>query len=467
MCKIFIAAMLALALLAPAQTVDRTKPPQTAPIPAYKPPPIQEAQLGNGLQVVMVQDPRFPLVSVRLIFMAGMKYDPPELPGLAETAGSLLTEGTKSRTSRQIAEELATIGGSLTSNTEADGLNLSGYALSEGLPNLLELLADVSINANFPEDEIALRKQNRKQGLLSQMSDPAFLGSQRFNAVVYGRHPYSHVAPTMASLDKMDRKTLVAFRDTWLTPNNAVLILIGKLPPRIETMKLIDDRFGGWQKKEVPAAPKAALPPPKRQLVLVDRPGSVQADIHVGRLAVTRANPEYYPLLVGNVILGGGSSSRLFLDIREKRGFAYDAHTEMRPYKDAGTIAAVTQVRNEVLEEALPAVLQHLEQMGKERVSADELSDTKNFLSGTFLLRLETQNGLASQLATIRLNGLPNDYLEKYTARLRAVEPDQVLAASRKYIVPENSAIVVVGDASKIAKILEKFGTVTVTKAQP
>src|SRR3989442_5685078 len=149
----------------------------------------------------------------------------------------------------------------------------------------------------------------------------------------------------------------------------------------------------------------------------------------------------------------------MFLDVREKRGFDYDANTEMRPYKDAGTIAAVTQVRNEVMEEALPAVLQHLEQMGKERVSADELSDTKNFLSGTFLLRLETQSGLASQLATIRLNGLPNDYLEKYTARLRAVEPDQVLAASRKYIVPENSAIVVVGDASKIAKILEKFWT--------
>ena len=465
--RIQLMGALALAALAPAQTIDRTKPPQTGPIPDYKLPPVQESQLPNGMQVVMVEDPRFPLVTVRLLFKAGTKNDLPELPGLAETVGALLPEGTKTRSSRQIAEELAAIGGALTSNTEHDGLTLSGYALSESLPKLIELLADVAINANFPEDEIALRKQNRKQALLAQMANPAFLGNQRFMAVVFGSHPYSHVVPTMASLDKMNRNTLVAFRDTWLAPNNAVLILIGKLPPRADTLKLIEDPFRSWERKELPAAAKATPPAPKRQLILVDRPGSVQADIHIGRLALTRANPEYYPLLLGNVILGGGSSSRLFTDIREKRGFAYDAHTELRPYREAGADVAVTQVRNEVVDQALAAVLEHLDRIAKERVSANELSDSKNFLSGTFLFRLETQNGLASQLATMRLMGLPNDYLEKYTARIRAVDADQVLAAAKKYIAPGNSSIVVVGEAAKIGKALEKFGTVSVTKAQP
>ena len=201
------------------------------------------------------------------------------------------------------------------------------------------------------------------------------------------------------------------------------------------------------------AAPAEALFPQAAQLVLVDRPGSVQADIHIGRLAVTRTSPEYYPLLVGRMILGGGSSSRMFINIREKEGLrlrrAWRAESAQ---SDGGTFAAVTQVRNEVVEPALKAVIAELERMEKERVSAEELSNAKNLSSGSFLLRLETQNALADQFVMMRNIGLPNDYLEKFTDRVRAVEPDQILAAAQKYMAPDNAVIVVVGDASKIGK---------------
>jgi predicted Zn-dependent peptidase len=199
---------------------------------------------------------------------------------------------------------------------------------------------------------------------------------------------------------------------------------------------------------------------------LVDRPGSVQADIHIGRLAVTRTDPDYYPLLVGNAILGGGASSRLFIDVREKQGFAYDAHSELDRRKDAGAVAAVTQVRNEVVEPAMEAVLGHLSGMAKAPVSADELSNVKNYISGTFLLSLETQASLADQLDLVKTMGLPADYLQMFTTRVRSVEPDQIQAAARKFLAPDNSAIVVVGDASKIETPLEKFGTVEVEKAK-
>jgi predicted Zn-dependent peptidase len=206
-------------------------------------------------------------------------------------------------------------------------------------------------------------------------------------------------------------------------------------------------------------------PAPKRQIVLVDRPGSVQADIHVGRLAPTKLTPDYFPLMVGNAVLGSGTNSRMFKDIREKEGFAYDAHSQYDTHRDAGDFEAVTQVRNDVIEPALKAVLAELDRMSGAQVAAEELTGVKNFISGMYLLRLETQDGLATQLSNMKVLGLPNDYLETYTTKVRSVEPDQILAAAKKYIAPGQAAIVVVGDASKIGDTLKKFGEVTVTKA--
>ena len=229
---------------------------------------------------------------------------------------------------------------------------------------------------------------------------------------------------------------------------------------------MVRERFGAWQQKPAPQPPAARFPESKRQLVLVDRPGSVQADIHIGRLSATRTDPGYYPLLVGNAILGGGANSRLFNDVREKRGYAYDAHSELDRRKDTGVAAAVTQVRNEVVEPALEAVFSNLVEMGKTPVTAVELSDAKNYISGVFVMSLETQAGVADQIDLVKTMGLPNDYLEAFTQHVRSVEPDQIQAAVKKYFSPDQATIVVVGDASKIEKPLEKFGGVTVEKAK-
>src|SRR4051812_44241114 len=149
------------ALALTAQTVDRTKPPQTPPIPGYKLPPVFETKLPNGLGVVVVEDARFPLVTVRLNFQAGSKFDPKDLPGLAEATAALLTEGTKSRSARQISEETDDLGGTLGASAGADSMTVSGNGLAENLTRLLTLVADVSRNATFPQDEVDLHKQNR------------------------------------------------------------------------------------------------------------------------------------------------------------------------------------------------------------------------------------------------------------------------------------------------------------------
>jgi len=449
-----------------AQTIDRTKPPETPPIPAYKMPPIHETKLPNGLTVVLVEDPRFPLVTVRLSFQAGSKFDPKELPGLSGMVAGLLTQGTKTRSFRDIGEELASIGGSLDGHSSPDVLTVGGNVLAENLPKLLELLADVALNASFPENEVQLRKQNRKQALLAQHSQPAFLASEKFDELVFGDHPYRYIAPTMESIDRMDQKSMFEFHDSHLVPNNAVLVMLGKLPARNATLNLAREKFGSWKEGPAPAPPAKDFPASKKQIVLLDRPGSVQADIHIGRLAVTRTDPDYFPLFVGNAILGGGASSRLFNDVREEKGFAYDVHSELDRRKDAGVALAVTQVRNDVVGPAMDAVLGHLERIGNAPVTAAELTDAKNYMSGVFLISLETQSGLADQVDLMKSMGLPDDYLEKFTAHVRSVEPDQIQAAAKKYFAPDQATIVVVGDASKIGKPLEKFGTVQVEKAK-
>ena len=448
-----------------AQTVDRTKAPPSPPIPGYKLPPVFETKLPNGLNLVVVEDARFPLVTARLIFQAGSKYDPQDMPGLAEAVASLLNEGTRTRTSRQISEESDALGGSIGAAAGPDALTVSGSALAENLAPMLGLMADISIAATFPADEVKLHRQNRMQELESQRSQPGFLAEVKMAQVVFGSSPYAHIGPTMESIRKLDTATLAKFRDAWLIPNNATMVLLGKLPPREALLKTVTQLFGEWKRKPAPAAPKVDLPAPKRQIVLVDRPGSVQADIHVGRLAPTRIAPDFFPLMVGTNILGGGANSRMFKDIRERDGFAYDAHAGYATDREAAMFAAVTEVRNEVIEPAMKDVLDELDRMATKPVAAEELTNTKNYMAGLYLLRLETQDGLAAQIGNMKALGLPNDYLETYTTRVRSVEPEQILAAARKYMAPGQAAIVVVGDASKIGDTLKKFGEVTVVKA--
>jgi zinc protease len=453
-----------LALPLAAQTIDRTKAPASPPARAYKLPPVSETKLPNGLTVILAEDARFPLVTMRLVFLAGNKRDPQDIPGLAASLASMLMQGTKTRTYQQIAEELDSLGGVLNASTGADSLTVDGSVLAESAVKMLALISDVSHNATFPENELNLHKQNRKQTLNVQHSQPGYLATEEYRKLLFGDAPYGHVGPTTAAIDKIDRTALTDFRDTFLVPNNAFLILVGKLPARAQILKAISDQFGAWQEKPVPAysAPKA--PAPKRQLVLVDRPGSVQADMRMGMVSATYNDVNFFPETVGTLIEGGGPNSRLFLDIREKRGYAYDVHTELLGLTDAGTLSVVTQVRNDVVADALQGILDHLDRMAKEPVGKQELTDSKSYANGVFLLGLEPQRGLADRLAQIQVMNLPKDYLETYTARIDSVEPDQIESMAKKYMAPDNDAIVVVGDASKIQQSLEKIGTFEVVK---
>ncbi|MDP9054790.1 MAG: insulinase family protein [Acidobacteriota bacterium] len=447
-----------------AQKVDLSKSPVSREARSYKLPPVTESKLPNGLTVMVAEDSRFPLVSARLVFFAGNKRDPAEVPGLAASVAAMLLQGTSLRTYQQMARELDGLGGTLAANTGADSLNIEASVLAENVDKMLALMADVSRNAIFPAAELDLHKQNRKQTLAVQHSQPATLANEEFRKLLFGDTPYAHIGPTTQSIDKLDRKTLQDFRDLYLVPDNAILILVGKLPSRRQLSRMVTREFGSWQEKKVPPFEAPKTPAPRRELVLVDRPGSVQADMRLGKIGGSWNDPDYFPEYVGSIIEGGGPNSRLFLDIREKRGYAYDVHTEVSALADAGVMATVTQVRNEVAAEALQGILEHLDRMAKEPVQSEELRDAKNYANGVFLLGLEPQRGLADRLVQIRVMNLPKNFLETYTAKINSVEPEQIENAARKYMATDNDAIVVVGDAAALQKPLERFGAVEMVK---
>jgi zinc protease len=447
-----------------AQTADLSKPPASRDPRPYKLPPVTETKLPNGLTVLTAEDGRFPIVTSRLVFFAGNKRDPQNIPGLAAAVASMLTQGTTRLTYQRLAEQLDSLGGTMSATTGADSLNVEASVLAENEGKVLGLMADIARNAVFPSAEVALYLQNRKQTLNVQHSQPPYMANEEYRKVLFGDTPYAHVGPTTESIDKMDRKALMDYRDTYLVPNNAILILVGKLGPRPQLMKTITDEFGSWDAKKVPAYVAPKSPEGKRELVLIDRPGSVQADMRLGRIAATYNDPDYFPENVGSIIVGGGTNSRLFLDIREKRGFAYDVHTEIGALADAATFSAVTQVRNEVVTDALQGILDHLDRMAKEPVDKQELTDAKSYANGVFLMSMEPQRGLADRLVQMKVMNQPKNYLETYTTKINSVEPDQIQKAAKKYMATDYDAIVVVGDAAAIQKSLEKFGTVRVVK---
>jgi zinc protease len=448
------------------RTADLSKPPVSRDPRPYKLPPVFETKLPNGLTVLLAEDTRFPLVTARLVFLAGNKRDPKDIPGLAASLAAMLMQGTTTRTYQRIAEELDSLGGTLTAATGADALTVEASVLTENTGKMLALMSDISHNAVFPAGELNLHKQNRKQTLMVQHSQPAYVANEEYRKVLFGDTPYAHIGPTMESIDKIDQKSLEDFRNTFLVPNNAYLILVGKLPARAQILRTITDQFGMWQQKNVPAYDSPKPPEPKRELVLIDRPGSVQADMRMGKIAATFKDPDYFPENVASIIEGGGPNSRLFLDIREKRGYAYDVHTELGALADAATLSAVTQVRNEVAADALQGILDQLDRMAKEPVEGQELTEAKSYANGVFLLGMEPQRGLADRLVQMKIMDLPKNYLETYTTKINSVEPDQIESAAKKYMATGNDAIVVVGDASAIEKPLEKFGTIRVVKPE-
>lgn len=444
----------------------RANPPQLPPPRPFKMPTIKTFKLSNGLEVQLLEDHRFPFTSINFGFRTGSSQEPVEKSGVAEFTAGLLTDGTETKSSKEIASQVEYIGGALRSSTDLDYGLLSGSCLSPYADKLLDIMQDILLHPSFPQDELALKKANAIQALTMKRSEPDFLIEERFSKVVFGDHPYSVVSPSEADINKLTRNDLIDYHAKHYLPNNAVLILVGDFQAD-KIQDVLEQKFGKiWQPSKVPSVESARIPQQKgRHIYLVDRPGSVQTSIKVGNLGVKRNDPAYFAMLVTNQILGGTAHARLFLNIREDKGYTYGAYSKLAPRKAAGSFFAEADVRTEVTSPSLQEFLSELERMRKTPVKEEEIKAAKNYLAGSFQLGLETQGGIAQRLLEKKLFDLPDDYLETYADKVMSVSIDDVQKAAAQMIDTDNLVICAVGDAAKIKKDLTNFAPVDVYNA--
>jgi zinc protease len=440
------------------ETFRSQAPPPLAPRPIVIPAP-RETALPNGLSIVVVEDSRLPLVNYRLAFRVGSAFDPPALPGLTDLLAGLLPEGTASKTSREIAEEVARIGASLSAGANSDYTIVAASALSQFNERILDLMAEVVLQPSFPENEVELAKQNTKESLRQQRAQPSFLASEMVSRVMFGDHPYATVAPTPESIDRSSRDEFVRFHRTNFVPNNAVFIVVGDVNYD-EIVGRVGSLFSTWERGEdlvtnFPSPPVRT----KRTAYVVDRHGSAQSNIVIANRGIIRTSPDYFPMLLMHTVLGANASSRLFMNLREEKGYTYGAYTNLDARRTAGSFRATAEVRTPVTGDSLKEFFYELERIGNEPVSAKEMSDAKSYLTGVFPIRLETQEGLTDQLVQIKMLNLPIDYLEQYRDRVQAVTVEEIQRVAKTYVKPDEAAIVVVGDGTAVLEQIQPYAT--------
>ncbi len=424
-------------------------PEPLKPIAFNVPKPV-EIELKNGLRVVYIEDKGLPMVSYRLAFQQGDINDPADSIGINSAVAGLLNEGTRTRTSKQIAEEIERLGASINVSSSSDNTVISGSALSLYSYDVLKLMADMVLNPIFPEGELKLFKDNTIEGLKLQRSESGFLADEQTNKILYGDHPYAIISPKAVDVTSLTREKLVNHHKSSFTPNKAILIAVGDID-RKDLMNQVEDLFGKWESKPIP---KIKFPnPPERTektITIVDRPGSAQSNIVLANLAIDQSNPDYFPVLVMNQVLGGGASARLFMNLREEKGYTYGAYSRFNTNRFAGDFEANSEVRTPVTGDSLKEFFFELNRIRKDEVNNSELQDAKNYLIGTFPIRAETQGGLVNLILRQQLYGLPVDYLQTYREKINNVTPADLKRVANKYLQPEKIAMVIVGDAGEI-----------------
>ena len=427
-------------------------PPRPIAIPAPR-----ETVLANGLTIVVVEDHRLPLVSYRLAFRVGTAFDPPQIPGLTDLLAGLLPEGTESRNSREIAEAVARMGASLSAGANSDYTIVAASALSQFNDQILDLMAEVVLQPSFPENEVELAKQNTKESLRQQRAQPSFLASEMVSRVMFGEHPYAIVAPTPESIDRSSRDEFVKFHRRNFVPNNAVFIVVGNVQYKQIVTKL-ESLFSTWERgaelvTNFPSPPVRT----KRTAYLVDRRGSAQSNIVIANSGIVRTSPDYFPMLLMHTVLGANASSRLFMNLREDKGYTYGAYTNLDARRTAGTFRATAEVRTPVTGDSLKEFFYELNRVRTDVVSEKEISDAKSYLTGVFPIRLETQEGLTDQLVQIKMLELPVDYLQHYRDRVQAVTVSEIQRVANKYVKPDEAAVIVVGDGSQVLDQIKPY----------
>ena len=431
-----------------------------------------ERQLSNGLRLLILESHRSPSVSLTIQVPSSHLRDPEGLPGLAEATAAMMMMGTPPRTARQISEQLADIGATVSfgggggfggrggGGAAAGRATITVNALSENFDAALEIMSDILLHASFPADEFTRWKNRQRSQLEQQRTNPTTLSSDALMKVLYPADARGITRLTAASLDKLTREALIEHHKRYFVPAGQLAGISGDITARDAVAKL-EKYLAAWKGGPV-AEPKLAINPPiaEKKVYLISRPGSVQTDLTLANRAIDRTSPDYIACMVMNQVLGSGPAARLLRIIREEKGYTYGVISRFDATRVNQHFLSSMSVRTEVTEPALTDLLKEFKEIRDVPVPKEELEGARRTLVASFALGLENPAQVLQRWMQQREYGLPADYWDTYTDKVMAVTAADVMRVAKQYVPYDNVQIIAVGDGAKIRDALKKFGPV-------
>ena len=447
-----------------AQTVS---PPPAGTLRPYVFPAVEEFRLGNGLRVILVQKHTLPVVEGRLLLDAGAMREPAAKNGLAALTGSLLSEGTGSMTGAEIARAMDALGAQYSTFANFSAANIDVVALKTVFPDALALAAKTVIAPSFPVGELSRVKNQSLAAYQLVHARTAGLASDAFVRAAFDSvAPFSRPASgTPSTIGPLTRDEVINWHRTMYAPSAATLLLVGALTPA-EARSIAQQAYGSWTVTRAALVPveNPIRPSSGTRVILVDRPGSVQSSIVLGQAGFRATDPDYLNMVALNHVLGGGFSSRINLNLREKHGYTYGAQSTLDLRPGTGAFRISSDVRTSATDSALVEAINEYRRVASEPIPAQELQGAVNNLVSAFPNGVQSVQGLTGRIQQLIVWGLPVNFYATYREKLAVITPDDVRSAAANRLTPNNVIVVVAGDLSKIEAPIRarNFGTVEV-----
>lgn len=433
--------------------IDRSKQPEAGPAPTINLSKPETFTLDNGLKVLVVENHKLPRVSMTLT-MDNPPSSQGEKAGVTGLMGSMLGKGTREIPKDEFNEEIDYLGASINFFSRGASAN----TLSKYFPRVMELMVKGALDPNFTEEEFQTEKERTLENLRSSEKDVSANARRVSSALTYGKdHPYGEFS-TEETINNISLEDVKNHYQNYFVPQNAYLVVVGDVQTG-EVERMVRQHFSNWKKSSLPAT---NLPEPKNvaqtQVNFVDFPNAVQSEVQVtNTIKLQKGDPDYFPVLIANKILGGGGEARLFLNLREDKGYTYGAYSSTGDDKYVSRFVASASVRNAVTDSAVVAFLDELYKIRNEKVSAEELKNAKAKYTGDFVLALERPSTVAQYALNIETDELPDDFYETYLKKINDVTVEDVQRVARKYYLADNARIIVVGKGSEVAESLENL----------
>ena len=455
--KSILCFLAAVSLLASSLEAQKAVPPEGGKPKDFKLPAKQEFKLDNGLEVTLVPFGAVPKVSVTVVVRSGNINEKENQVWLADITGDLMKEGTKSRTSVQVAQEAAAMGGNVNVAVGPDQTTVSGDVLSEFGPKFVALVGDVARNPLLPESELARIKNDRVRELSVSKSQPGNLALEEFRHQMYPNHPYGRVFPTQEMIEKYTIDDVRRFYTGNFGAQRTTIFIAGVFDAKAME-SAVRKAFADWEKGP---AVFTDIPKPvaKQSFGLVERPGAPQSTIYFGIPVLNPIDKDYVKMSVTNSLLGGSFASRITSNIREKKGYTYSPFSQVSTrYRDAYWVE-IADVGTDVTGPALKEIIGEIKRLQTEAPPKDELEGIQNYMAGTFVLQNSVRQGIISQLSFLHLHGLSDAYLSNYVKNVYAVTPEDVRSMTAKYLRDKDMTLVIVGDKKKVEDQIKDYVT--------